>query len=282
MRQHRIKDNSCKYASYFVPVIKKPCRDQYGWVSDDTKDYMPGWKKSASTGNDTSELKGSKSSPWIYRSSVELVNAPYVGTRSTYKGGGYVFKFHRSKSKTERFLKKLEDQEWVDVRTRSVFIEFTLYNGNKNLFASVILLVEFQAAGGATLRTESKVFRIDNYVGGWGVIVLLFEIVFLIFTVYFLIKCLKDIKNQKFKYFKQFWNLLEFVTLSMSITAVAMYAMKRIFASAAMKTLKKSESGDYVNFVSISIWDETYAFIVAIVVFLATIKMLKVRQTFLS
>ena len=44
-------------------------------------------------------------SPWIYRNSVELKQAPYAGTWAMYKGGGYTFTFKRTREDTERLLK---------------------------------------------------------------------------------------------------------------------------------------------------------------------------------
>ena len=44
-------------------------------------------------------------SPWIYRNSVELKQAPYAGTLAMYKGGGYTFTFKRTREDTERLLK---------------------------------------------------------------------------------------------------------------------------------------------------------------------------------
>ncbi len=49
-------------------------------------------------------------SPWIYRSSVELKQAPYAGTLGVYKGGGYTFTFKRTREKTERLLKVLRSR----------------------------------------------------------------------------------------------------------------------------------------------------------------------------
>ena len=45
----------------------------------------------------------------------------------------------------------------MDVNTRAVFLEFTVYNANVNLFGSVIMLIEFMATGGAVTRSEVKV-----------------------------------------------------------------------------------------------------------------------------
>ena len=63
----------------------------------------------------------------------------------------------RTKAKTEKLLQILERQEWIDPRTRAVFTEFTLYNANVNLYASVIMGVEWMATGSAIQRTEVKV-----------------------------------------------------------------------------------------------------------------------------
>ena len=57
----------------------------------------------------------------------------------------------------------MEQQEWVGVKTRGLFIEYTLYNPNVNLFGSVIMLVEFMATGAAITKTEVKVIRSLNY-----------------------------------------------------------------------------------------------------------------------
>ncbi len=72
--------------------------------------------------------------------------------------------------------------------------------------------------------------------------------------------------------------MLEFATLIMSIVAIAMYAMKKIFGEVAMSALEESGSGDYVNFVTISIWDETFSFILACVVFVSTVKFIKMLK----
>ena len=65
----------------------------------------------------------------------------------------------RSRKKTERLLNILENLEWLDTKTRGIFMEFTLYNANVNLFGSVIMLVEWMAAGSAVTRAEVKVTR---------------------------------------------------------------------------------------------------------------------------
>ena len=88
-----------------------------------------------------------------------------------------------------------------------------------------------------------QVFRLSSYVGGFGVIVVFFEVCYLCFTLYFIKRLYSMLKKERLKYFKDFWNMLEFATLVMSIVAVAMYAMKKIFGNVAMSALEESGSG---------------------------------------
>ena len=53
-------------------------------------------------------------------------------------------------------VKKAKDNDWLDLNTRAVFLELTVYNPNVNLFASSVLLVEFLNTGGTTTRAEIK------------------------------------------------------------------------------------------------------------------------------
>ncbi|ELT87233.1 hypothetical protein CAPTEDRAFT_89699, partial [Capitella teleta] len=277
LRQLRIQDNSCKVEQVFRPIIKH-CRSSYGWVDDDVEDYLPGWERP--TGNRTIDADEMETSSWVYRNSFELKSAPYLGLVSNYKGGGYTFSFLRNPKKTVIMLKELEEFGWVDPNTRGLFVEFTLYNANVNLFASVILLLEFLDTGGAISKTEVKVFRLSSYVGTFGIIVILFEVMYACFTIYFFTHMVRQIKKKKWGYFKDTWDLLEFATLIMCVIVIIMYAMKKVFGAAAMSVLEETGSGEYqyVNFVTISVWDEIFGFVLAIVVFLTTVKFIKMLK----
>jgi len=80
-----------------------------------------------------------------------------MATLQTYKGGGYVVNFERSYRRTARNLTRLREENWLDLRTRAIFLEFTVYNPNANLFASAIMVTEFPATGAAVPRSEFKV-----------------------------------------------------------------------------------------------------------------------------
>lgn len=134
--------------------ISGGCRDFYGWDDDDTKPYNPKWETVPKENySDFADVE----TPWVYQSAYKLLNAPFMGTVNTYKGGGYVVNFERNMRRTHNLLKELQDQNWLDLRTRAVFVEFTVYNPNVNLFAAMTMLTEFVPTGSALSRVDLKV-----------------------------------------------------------------------------------------------------------------------------
>ena len=75
------------------------CRDAYSWMDDDTKTYHPGWVLASE--DEQKELEKLET-PWVYQSSVKMKNAPYVGTLTTYKGGGYAMLSRRDLCRTKQ------------------------------------------------------------------------------------------------------------------------------------------------------------------------------------
>ena len=80
-------------------AIINHCRDAYSWTDDDTKDYLTGWV--VPTEEQREELKDAET-PWVYQNSVKLKNVPYVGTVTTYKGGGYAMLTRRDICRTRQ------------------------------------------------------------------------------------------------------------------------------------------------------------------------------------
>jgi len=64
-----------------------------------------------------------------------LKEDPYWGRLAVYGGGGYIQLLPNSSDALERALRQLQTNEWIDAGTRAVFVDFTTYNPNENLFA---------------------------------------------------------------------------------------------------------------------------------------------------
>jgi hypothetical protein len=251
IRQLRIKENSCRI-HHRVKHLISHCRDDYNWFDDDTKDYTPRWENrlnKTSTklidklNNETKRCK----TPWCYQSSIHTKSGPLSAIYKTYKGGGYVVSLGRTYEKAVTILNELRSQNWLDQLTRSVIIDFSLYNANVNLFISVTLSFEMTSMGSVIKDYQIKIFRLYDHIGGYGVLVYVFELLFVIFTIYSVIHEILLIIKQKKEYFKKFWNIISFITAVFSITTIGMYGTKKTLTRLAIRSLKKTEMGKIEN-----------------------------------
>jgi len=70
-------------------------------------------------------------------SESELDGTSFNGEISEYGGGGYTQELPNSHSESLEVIQYLKDNLWIDRATRAVFIDFTVYNANINLFCVV-------------------------------------------------------------------------------------------------------------------------------------------------
>ena len=63
-------------------------------------------------------------------------------------------------------LTRLRGWNWIDRRTRAVFLEFTVFNPNTNLFAYVEYLFEFPTIGGVIPKPRVSAFQVSGALFG--------------------------------------------------------------------------------------------------------------------
>jgi len=90
---------------------------------------------------------------------------------------------------------------------------------------------------------QIKIFRLYNHIGGYGILVYVFELIFVIFTIYSVIHEILLIIKQRKEYFKKFWNIISFLTAVFSITTIIMYGTKKTLTKLAIRSLRKTEMG---------------------------------------
>ncbi|CAF4229923.1 unnamed protein product, partial [Rotaria sp. Silwood2] len=282
IRQLRVKENSCRVHRRVKHIISH-CRDDYNWFDDDTKDYTPRWEqvlnKTAAKMTDESN-DGAKRcrTPWCYQSSARTKSGPLKAIYKTYKGGGYVVSLGRTYEKARSLIETLRSDTWLDQLTRAVIIDFSLYNANVNLFVAVTLSFEMTSMGSIIQDYQIKIFRLYDHIGGYGILVYLFELLFVIFTIYSSVHEILLLIKQKREYFNKFWNVISFITAVFSITVMIMYGTKKTLTRLAIRSLRKTEMGEFVNFNAIGSFDEVYSYIVALVTFFTMLKFLKLLR----
>lgn len=71
---------------------------------------------------------------WTYHSQSELGGSSHWGRLTSYSGGGYYLDLPGSRQASAEALQGLQEGLWLDRGTRVVFIDFSVYNANINLF----------------------------------------------------------------------------------------------------------------------------------------------------
>lgn len=162
-----------------------------------------------------------------------------MGKRALYSSSGYCKDLTGGPDRARSIVKELIRERWIDDKTRVVFVEFTIYNPNVNMFSSVVLMFETPSFGGMTSSIFIHTFRLFPYAGGYGIFILVTEISCLIFLFIFVEQEVQTFRQLRMKCFKSFWNVLQTLNLSASLVAVAMYIMRHVMTNSAIHMVKK-------------------------------------------
>uniref|UniRef100_A0A5F8GGN5 Polycystin 2 like 1, transient receptor potential cation channel n=1 Tax=Monodelphis domestica TaxID=13616 RepID=A0A5F8GGN5_MONDO len=148
LRQLKVRNDSCAVHEDFQEDILG-CYDVY---SPDKEERLP-----------FGPLNGTA---WTYHSEDELGGSSHWGQLTSYSGGGYYTDLPGPREASAKVLRGLKDGLWLDRGTRVVFIDFSVYNANINLFCVLRLVVEFPATGGAVPSRQIRTVKLIRYVNG--------------------------------------------------------------------------------------------------------------------
>lgn len=143
MRQLRVKPHSCQLQLNLI----SECQDDYSSSNEEKGSFNPGWNLDNQTYQNYSST---------------ILNAfKYQNNDDKYNASGYIYEFRGRLSEIRSNLSLLHSLEWINDRTRTVIIQFNLYNPNVALFSSITLVVEFLITGGLNpqYRFESFSFQ---------------------------------------------------------------------------------------------------------------------------
>ena len=156
-----------------------------------------------------------------------------------------------------------------------MFIEFSTYNAQVNLFAVVNLLVEFLPSGGGYPTMRVDVIRLLTYYEGFALVQVCCEAMFLVFIIFFIVKEVRAIRKEKKQYPKAFWNLAEWVIIGFSVGLIVMY-FYRFYTTKSL--IKKMKEGGYVKLQYVAYWNELLGYMIGWLVFMGTLKFIKLLR----
>ena len=150
----------------------------------------------------------------------------YWAALEVLPGGGYVANLGNEKTVALQLVKQLKTMNWIDHRTRALFAEFNIYNGNTELFTQVILAFEFPSYGGVHTTHTFSTIQLYRYTGPIGLFSLIMEIISLIVFLVMLVFCIKNIVTSQSEYLGNIWSWIRITELVLYAIAVIVYAVK--------------------------------------------------------
>ncbi|XP_046352099.2 uncharacterized protein LOC124132288 [Haliotis rufescens] len=270
LRQVRQANKTCK-----IPYVGETlCHPMYDLATEETRNWCQGWQPPKCPNEEAVSVT---SNAWTFVSALDIWGLPITGKRTVYGGGGYIVELDITKEVAEQVYNNIYKYRWVDSDTRAVFLEFTLYNPSISLFCYVSILVEYPESGGVLESTYIFPFRKLSHDGSFGKYILFCEVAFIIFTMiwlgYITFKLMKD----RWSFFKEFWNVVELVSVIFSFVAVVLYLTRLKYTNEAMALLKENKRV-FINFYHIAVWDSILNCVLGFLVSIATLRLLRVMS----
>uniref|UniRef100_A0A3P8P2S4 Polycystic kidney disease 1 like 2a n=1 Tax=Astatotilapia calliptera TaxID=8154 RepID=A0A3P8P2S4_ASTCA len=260
LRQLRVKKNSCEIAGPMLKMVPG-CSAPYSWEAEDMGSYGPGWN--TSVGNN---ISASISSPWTYQTHSQLRAYPVWGELALYRGGGFSVELGPDLQTATSTLDYLFNNMWFDVYTRAIFVEFTVYNANVNLLCIVTLLLE------SPLNSEMQSVHLYLPGDGLHICIMTAEIIYMLFILYYMFNQGKLMKQQRWLYFKNKWNLLELSIILLSWSAVAAFIQRTLITNRDI-AYYQNHNDKFVSFYQTGTSESLFQYLMAFLVLLATVKL---------
>ncbi|XDA77418.1 hypothetical protein R6Z07F_007552 [Ovis aries] len=255
IRQLRVRNGSCSIPLDLRDEIKE-CYDVYSISSEDRAPFGP-----------------RNGTAWIYTSEKDLNGSSHWGMIATYSGAGYYLDLSRTREETAAQVANLKKNVWLDRGTRAIFIDFSVYNANVNLFCVIRLLIEFPATGGVIPSWQFQPVKLIRYVTTFDFFLAACEIIFCFFILYYVVEEILEIRIHKLHYFRSFWNCLDVVIIVLSVVAIGINIYRTSNVEVLLQFLE--DQNTFPNFENLAYWQTQFNNIAAVIVFFVWIKLFK-------
>ena len=274
IRQLRVKHDKC---SSMDKLKEQACFFDYNFLNEETNNFGLSWSTYKNDNNISSQQIVRA---FQYTDSLALHSSPYIGIYSTYSGGGYVYSIDTKShsfnlSQVISDLDQLQRLDWIDKQTRALFVQFSLYNPNVNLFVYSNILFEFLSTGNLLSS-----FRIDPFVlydsPGLSSLTSSCQIIYMFIIVFFMLRNIRSLIKIGFrKCFSCVWFYADWLLIIFSWASFAMFVY-RLYArnDFADKLASVSLKYQYINLQSLCYWNDLYVIMIAVCSFLSVLKLL--------
>ncbi|KAM7059204.1 polycystin-1-like protein 3 [Molossus nigricans] len=232
---------------------------------EDTENYRMNWRPPKTNSTESDSI-------WHYQNQETLGAYPIQGEFATYSGGGYTVRLGRNSSTATRVLQHLEQSHWLDCRTKSLFVEFVVFNANVNLFCVVTLILESNNVGAfftsvrldtlMSLQTSKKDFA-------WSIVS---QVLYYLLVCYYGFIQGRRLKQQRWRFLTRKKNILNISLILTSFVMLVLY-MKLISLHKKNMAQYHYDHDRFINFYEAVKVNSAVIHLMSFLVLLATVQL---------
>jgi len=148
----------------------------------------------------------------------------YTGYMASYDGDGFMEFLSTNRTAAEITLVDLKDNGFLDIATRAVFIDFTVWNSNVGSYAVMRICSEFSPSGTAAHFVEVAIVSQGMLAPGglgeskdWAAFV--FMLIVMCFVIWYICEEAFELYEKGIGYFWDGWNVMDWINMIILIIA---------------------------------------------------------------
>ena len=196
-----------------------------------------------------------------------------IGRLAVYKGGGYLAELGDNLLYAKAFINYLKRSEWIDMNTRAVFVEGSMYNPSVNLLAVLKVSVEFTATGAAVPTFNINIMSLYRSLSPGYTLFVTCEFIYTLILVQLLYSIIRGIYKERKQYFSRVLSWMDVVFFLNGIVVISLYIVRARFVSQAVDILSKDQVS-YIGFADLAAYVEMVVYLLALADFIAILKFL--------
>lgn len=95
---------------------------------------------------------------------------------------------------------------------------------------------------------------------------------------FFTYKFIRDLKAQGWSYFDSYWSVADVTIIAASFASFGIYAWRLILTNEILDTFVKTKGNGYMKLQHVGVIDENYGYLIALILFVANIKLIKLLR----
>lgn len=268
LRQLRVRPNTCRIPQQFDDYISD-CFASYSSRAAERAPFGP-------------------NNIWSYNSDSQAFFGGYNGLLMLYPDHGYFVDLPKDRASAATTLEYLKNNAWIDLQTRLVAVEFTVFNSNLNLFCVMRLAFELPSGGGVLPNASFRTVNLLRFSpGSINVFSVVMESVLGVLVVVYIIEELIELvqacrgkgpnghRGWRRYFVDDPWNYLDVLNYALFIVVfmfrlMTVFKLNDIFRSEAFR-----RDSSYVNFQGIALMQTQELNVNAFNMLLCWIKTLK-------